>query len=1025
MGAVWEVDEGAGALRCIEVWRPDAIAHEFERVSRSSTFAAGIGLPGRVWSTGRPAWIPDVLDDSNFPRAGHAAQAELHGAIGFPIAVDGRVSGVIEFFSREVRPPDREALEMFQAVGVQIGQFVERRRAEAVSREREQELSDFLENASLGLHRVGLDGLILWANRTELEMLGYARDEYIGRPITDFHVDRAAIDDILARLGRGEELHDREARLRRKDGSILDVLISATVHADRRGVIHGRCFTRDVTVRRRAQDALRRERELLQALLDRIPVMITMYQPDTKVLRLNRQFERVVGWSSEEAAGVSLMEECYPDPALRAGVQEFMESCRPGWLDVPMRTRDGREIETSWANVRMSDDTRVGIGIDITERKLAEAERRTTEERFRGLAETVPSIIWTSDPDGVITYANERWYAYTGLTEEETATEWPERVLHPDDQERSLAEWRRALAAGTEFEIESRTRRHDGAYRWFLTRAVPIRDADDRLTAWFGVTTDVDDQKRAERERAGLLRAEQAARAEAESAQQRYQQLVDGLDAIVWEADVDRARFTFVSRRAEQILGYPVERGLQQKGFWVSLVHPEDRDRVLSQSRAATAECRDHDFEYRAATATGSELWLRDLVYVVRGEDGRAQRLRGIMVDVTEKNRAELALRDADRRKDEFLATLAHELRNPLAPLRNGLEILRLGGSDRDRAPVYQMMDRQVQHMVRLVDDLLELSRITRGLIELRRERLDVATVVRDAVETSRTLIETAGHQLTVSLPDEPLLIDGDPVRLAQVTANLLNNAAKYTDRGGHIWLTVERRGAEAAVSVRDDGIGISAEMLPHVFEMFTQVHRSRRLTEGGLGIGLSLVDTLVKMHLGRVTARSDGLGKGSEFTVHLPLAAGGARADADQHAIVRHAPESVRCRVLVVDDNHDAAESLGMLLTVMGCDVRIVYDGPTALDAVREHQPAIVLLDLGMPEMDGHEVSRRLRRDPGFRDVLLVALTGWGQEEDRRRSRAAGFDHHLVKPVSSEALQALIDAVRTRQTPERSGQTP
>ena len=368
-------------------------------------------------------------------------------------------------------------------------------------------------------------------------------------------------------------------------------------------------------------------------------------------------------------------------------------------------------------------------------------------------------------------------------------------------------------------------------------------------------------------------------------------------------------------------------------------------------------------------------------------------------------------LAEMDRRKDEFLATLAHELRNPLAPIRNALHILRLsGGSGPAAERVHEMMERQVCHMVRLVDDLLEVSRISRGKIELRRERIDLAAAVHSAVETSRPLIEAAHHQLAIALPPEPLALQADPVRLAQVIANLLNNAAKYTEEGGQIWLAARRDGDEAVVSVRDTGLGIPDDMLPRVFEMFAQVDRTLKRSQGGLGIGLTLARTLVEMHGGRIEVRSEGAGKGSEFTVHLPLPLEDGPA-AEGLARGSGAPFGGLCphRVLVVDDNRDGADSLGLLLRFLGADVHVVYDGPAALAAIRTYRPAVVLLDIGMPGMDGHEVARLVRQEAELRGVVLVALTGWGQEEDRRRSRAAGFDHHLVKPVDAGALQALL----------------
>jgi CheY-like chemotaxis protein len=389
----------------------------------------------------------------------------------------------------------------------------------------------------------------------------------------------------------------------------------------------------------------------------------------------------------------------------------------------------------------------------------------------------------------------------------------------------------------------------------------------------------------------------------------------------------------------------------------------------------------------------------------------------GCSVDITDIKKSEEALREADRRKDEFLATLAHELRNPLAPIRNSLHILRIAGNSAAAERVHDMMDRQVNQMVRLVEDLLEVSRITRGKFELRREHVELVTVIRAAVETSKPLIEAARHELIVLLPPESIVIDGDPVRLAQVFANLLNNAAKYTEEGGRIWITATREGKNVIVSVRDNGMGIPEAMLPKVFDLFTQVDRSGRRAQGGLGIGLTLVKRLIAMHRGSVEARSDGAGCGSEFLVTLPIVPAKAPADAAGGDEREPASERVATRrVLVVDDNRDAADSLGILLRFLGVEVHVAHDGPSALEAIRVFNPEIVILDLGMPGMDGYEVARRIRQIGKNKDVTLIALTGWGQPEDRRRSNEAGFDHHLVKPVEVDSLQALLaslDATR------------
>ena len=370
------------------------------------------------------------------------------------------------------------------------------------------------------------------------------------------------------------------------------------------------------------------------------------------------------------------------------------------------------------------------------------------------------------------------------------------------------------------------------------------------------------------------------------------------------------------------------------------------------------------------------------------------------------QTRAHLLEREsADRRKDEFLALLAHELRNPLAPIRNAVSLLRRTGAD--HSEIWQMMERQVGHMVRLVDDLMELSRITRGAIELRMEVTDLCAAVATAVETCRPLIDAARHRLTVALPPEPLMVEADLVRLTQVFVNLLNNAVKYTDPGGEIQLSAHVDDGHAIVSVVDTGIGIPADLLPRVFEMFVQADGTDRRAQTGLGIGLTLARRLVDMHGGSLTARSAGPGRGSEFIVRLPL----LRQDVTLESAAAPAAPHVAGvpRVLVVDDNRDAADTLGAVLKMLGAEVRVTHDGQAALEAVASFKPAAVFLDLGMPGMDGHEVARRILADPKTPHPVLVALTGWGQENDRRATRATGFNRHLVKPAEIEELEDVL----------------
>jgi signal transduction histidine kinase len=374
------------------------------------------------------------------------------------------------------------------------------------------------------------------------------------------------------------------------------------------------------------------------------------------------------------------------------------------------------------------------------------------------------------------------------------------------------------------------------------------------------------------------------------------------------------------------------------------------------------------------------------------------------------------ALKEADRRKDEFLATLAHELRNPLAPLRYGVDVLRKNPGSETAAEIREMMDRQLVHVVRLIDDLLDVSRVSQGKIELRMERLQVADIVRASVEASQPLVNSAQHTLTIDVPADPVWVEGDLTRLAQIVGNLLNNAAKYTPQGGQIRLAVRTDGETAVIAVSDNGIGVAANMQSKIFELFTQVEDRPDRARGGLGIGLALVKQLVTMHRGTVDAESAGVGNGSVFSVRLPLIEGPSRQSESPEAAVQ--PTSARpLKVLVVDDNEEVAQALGWMLETIGHDYHLVHDGRAALRAAKEFGPDAILLDIGLPGMDGYAVCREFRKDEMFKTIPIFAQTGWGQDRDRALASDAGFDHHLVKPVALEDLERLLASVALTHT--------
>jgi PAS domain S-box-containing protein len=446
----------------------------------------------------------------------------------------------------------------------------------------------------------------------------------------------------------------------------------------------------------------------------------------------------------------------------------------------------------------------------------------------------------------------------------------------------------------------------------------------------------------------------------------------------------------------------------------MALLAPADREGLRQAVADALAKKQDYVVEFRFQHAqTGEWRWMEARGRAQYDAAGNPTMLYGLGIDITDRMRAVEALREADRRKDEFLATLAHELRNPLAPISSGLHILRTAGDNQPvAATARQIMERQVAQMVRLVDDLLDVARINTGKVELRCESVDLAAAITDAVETSRPLIESAGQSITVTLPNTPICVHADRTRLSQVFANLLNNSSKFSDAGQPISIALHEENGHGVVRVRDAGAGIPPEALTRIFDMFGQANPDGARSRGGLGIGLSIAKRIAEMHGGTVEAHSEGAGRGSEFVVRIPTIEARREAPARPSADVASPPS--RRRVLVVDDNTDAAESLAALLAIGGHETRLAHDGLQAVEEAKAFQPDVVFLDIGMPELDGHETARRIREQPWGKDMVLVALTGWGQVEDRRRSKEAGFNHHLVRPADPAVVAKLISSLET-----------
>ena len=645
---------------------------------------------------------------------------------------------------------------------------------------------------------------------------------------------------------------------------------------------------------------------------------------------------------------------------------------------------------------------------------------RESEHLFRALANSIANLAWMAGPDGKVHWFNDQWYAYTGTTLEDMQGRGRESVHDPAVLVEVRERWQQSLATGTPFEMVFPLRGADGTFRRFLTRVNPVRDSRGQVVHWFGTNTDVENERRATEANAELREREQRAREEAELHKRLLHSLfmqaptliavLRGPEHVIELANPPVCQLW--GRAEADLINRPLFNALPELRVQVfqSLL-----DEVYRTGRSHVGKETPTTLVREGVTET---VYLNFVYSPFRNIEGAIEGIFVIASDVTAQVLAREQVDDlreeaeaANRAKDEFLAMLGHELRNPLSPILTALQLMKLRSADnceRERT----VIERQVNHLTRLVDDLLDVSRIARGKIELKEEIVETAEVVARAIEMASPLLEQRTHTLSVQVPRRGLAVEGDPTRLSQVISNLLTNAAKYTPPGGHIMIRATEEAGDVVLRVRDTGIGIAPDVLSRIFDPFVQERQSIDRARGGLGLGLTIVRNLIERHGGTVSVHSDGPGRGSEFVVRLPRT-DFPRAMGQQQpgspAMLERAASGSSFRILVVDDNEDSADMLAAGLTAKGHQTRTAHDAPSALRVAETFAPEIAFLDIGLPVMDGYELAARLRGIPGLEGIRLIALTGYGQESDRRKTREAGFARHLVKPVDFDAVEAAV----------------
>ncbi len=744
---------------------------------------------------------------------------------------------------------------------------------------------------------------------------------------------------------------------------------------------------------------LLQQREWFQVTLSSIGDAVITTDALGAVTFLNPIAEAMTGWTSADAGGVplanifSIIDEFTGVPVEHPVKTVLREGRIVRIANASLVRRDGtfRAIEDTAAPIRDRAGTLTGMVMvfhDVTAQRKAEAALSESDVRFRTIFNQAAVGMAVTDLTCRFIQINQKFADVFAFTIEELQQRTFLQLLHPLDYlsaQQSLA--RLAHEEQTDLVLEKRCLRKNGAVIWSLSTITLVKDRAGRAQHLIWIVEDITERKLAE------------------EAQARLVAVIASSDDSIISMTLDGGVLSW-NRGAEYMYGYTAD---EMIGKTTQELIPSDRldEEPAILDRIRKGERIEH-FETLRKRKDGSVFNVSIAVSPIEDSRGRIIGASKITRDITQGKLTEAALRETDRRKDEFLATLAHELRNPLAPIRQAALISESeNATDAQRRWSHNVISRQVRHMSLLLDDLLDISRITRGTLELRLEDTELADILEAAVETARPVIDAKGHKFTIEAPDESVQFMADPLRLAQILSNLLTNAAKYTDPGGEIRLRVACERQSIVFAVKDSGIGIPAEALKNIFEMFSQVKTTRDRSEGGLGIGLSLTRGLVDLHGGRIEARSAGAGFGSEFIVRLPrrdsrIMPGAVPTAVDQEQVVSR-------RILIADDNRDAAESLAMLLQIEGHEVHVVHDGRAAVSAFTDFNPEVALLDIGMPELSGYEVARRVRKNVQGQTVTLIALTGWGQERDKEQALAAGFNHHFTKPVEPARISKIL----------------